>query len=49
MPGPKAGVMSNKSMTWRNPYCTPEALANMPPEHGLACEQAQGTGTSPQK
>lgn len=49
MPGPKAGVMSNKSMTWRNPYCTPEALANMPPEHRLACEQAQGTGTSPQK
>ncbi len=35
---PKPGSMSNKVMPSRSPDCSPEALANMPPEHRKACE-----------
>jgi hypothetical protein len=35
---PKAGMMSDKAMPNRSADCTPEALANMPPEHRQACE-----------
>jgi hypothetical protein len=38
MPGPpKTGAMSNQVMPERNPNCSPEALATMPPEHRQAC------------
>lgn len=38
---PKAPVMSNEVMPERNPKCSEAALANMPPEHRLACEKAR--------
>ncbi len=38
MTGPaKATTMSNEVMPSRNPNCTEEALAKMPPEHRQAC------------
>jgi hypothetical protein len=33
----KGGVMSNQAMPSRSIDCSPEALANMPPEHRQAC------------
>ena len=36
----KAGVMSNQAMPSASIDCSPQALANMPPEHRQACEHA---------
>ena len=33
----KAGMMSNQAMPSGSIDCSPEALANMPPEHRQAC------------
>jgi hypothetical protein len=43
MPGPPkaTGTMSNEVMPSRSPDCSPEALANMPPEHRQACERGR--------
>ena len=34
----KAGLMSNQAMPAGSIDCSPEALANMPPEHRQACQ-----------
>jgi len=34
----KAGLMSNQAMPSGSIDCSPEALANMPPEHRQACQ-----------
>ena len=42
MPGPgKPATMSNEVMPGLSPYCSPEALAAMPPEHRAACGPQQ--------
>jgi len=34
----KGGIMSNQAMPSASIDCSPEALANMPPEHRAACQ-----------
>jgi len=34
----KGGMMSNQAMPSASIDCSPEALANMPPEHRQACQ-----------
>jgi len=34
----KGGLMSNQAMPAASIDCSPEALANMPPEHRQACQ-----------
>jgi hypothetical protein len=41
----KGGVMSNQAMPSRSIDCSPEALANMPPEHRQACPNTTGLPT----
>jgi hypothetical protein len=41
----KGGVMSNQAMPSSSIDCSPEALANMPPEHRQACPNTTGLPT----
>ncbi len=41
MPGPKGGVMPDRSMPSHSADCTEAALATMPAEHRAACEKVQ--------